>query len=46
MNEENVPNVTNHEYLLTPFSIAHTILSFTFKDQQERGPGYWKMQAY
>ena len=33
VNEENVPNVTNHKYLLTPFSMAHTMLSFTFKAQ-------------
>ena len=31
VNEENVPNVTNHKYLLTPFSMAHKILSLLLK---------------
>ena len=36
-NEENVPNISNHKYSLTPFNNTHKILSFTLKDQQERG---------
>ena len=45
VNEENVPNVSNHQYTLTPFNNAHKILSFTFKDQQERGRGDWKLNS-
>ena len=45
VNEENVPNITNHKYSLTPFNNAHKILSFTFKDQQERGSSYWKLNS-
>ena len=45
VNEENVPNVSNHQYTLTPFSNAHKIISFTFKDQQEKGRGYWKLNS-
>ena len=30
---ENVPNVSNHLYSLTPFNNAQKILSVTFKDR-------------
>ena len=33
VNEEGVPNISIHEYSLTPFNNAHKILSFTLKDQ-------------
>ena len=29
----------------TPFNNAHKIISFTVKDQQERGRGYWKLNS-
>ena len=45
VNEENVPNITNHKYSLTPFNNAHKILLFTFKDQQERDSSYWKLNS-
>ena len=25
--------------------MAHKMSSFTFKDQQDRGPGYWKLNV-
>ena len=45
VNEENVSNISNHKYSLTPFNNAHKILSFTLTDQQERGRGYWKLNS-
>ena len=45
VNEENVPNICHHKYSLTPFNNAHKVLSFTFKDQQERGSSYWKLNS-
>ena len=45
VNEENVPNISNHKYLLTPFNNAHEILYFTFTDQQDRGRSYWKRNS-
>ena len=45
VNEENVPNICNHKYLLTPFNNAHKVLSFTFMDQQEQGRSYWKLNS-
>ena len=30
---------------MTPFNNAHKILSFTVKDQQERGRSYWKLNS-
>ena len=45
VNEENVPNIADHKYLLTPFNNAHKILSVTFKDQQKRGNSYWKFNS-
>ena len=45
VNEETVPHVCNHKYSLTPFNNARRILSFTVKDQQGRGRGYWKLNS-
>ena len=45
VNEENVPNICNHKYSLTPFSNAHKFFSFNFKDQQELGSSYWKLNS-
>ena len=45
VNEKNVPNVSHHQSTLTPFNNAHKILSFTVKDQQESGMGYWKLKS-
>ena len=43
--EENVSHMSNHKYSLTPFPIAHKILSFVIHDQQTRGRGYWKLYS-
>ena len=45
VNEENVPNICHHKYSLTPFNNAHKVLSFAFKDQQEQGSSYWKLNS-
>ena len=45
VNDENVPNISEHKYTLTPFNLAHKILSLTVTDQQERGRGYWKLNS-
>ena len=45
VNDENVPNISEHKYTLTPFNLAHKILSLTITDQQERGRGYWKLNS-
>ena len=45
VNEENVPNISEHKYTVTPFNLAHKILTLTVTDQQERGRGYWKLNS-
>ena len=45
VNEETVPHVSNHKYLITPFPLTHKILSFVIHDQQTRGRGYWKLNS-
>ena len=45
VNDENVLNISEHKYTLTPFNLAHKILSLTVADQQERGRGYWKLNS-
>ena len=45
VNEENVPNICNHKYSLTPLNNAHKILLFKFKDQREDGSSYWKLNS-
>ena len=45
MNDEKCSNIFYYKHTLTPFTRAHRILSFTLKKQNQRGPGYWKMNT-
>ena len=45
VNDGNVTKISEHKYTLTPFNLAHKILSLTITDQQERGRGCWKLNS-
>ena len=45
VNEENVHHVVNYQYFPVPFNLAHKVVSFTIRDQQPRGPSYWKLNS-
>ena len=45
VNDENCNNVIFYKHIPTPFIKAHRIVSFTIKEQNERGSGYWKMNT-
>ena len=42
-NNENTHNIIHYKHTPTPFTQTHRIISFTIKEENERGPGYWKM---
>ena len=45
VNEEKCDNIFHYKHTSTPYIKAHKILSFTLKEQNKRGPGYWKMNT-
>ena len=45
LSEDNVKNIANLNYINTPFNSAHKIMTFDLKEQQDIGPGYWKMNS-
>ena len=38
-------SVSNIKYIYYPQANTHKLLSFTFQQSQEKGPGYWKMNT-
>ena len=38
-----VNNIIIYKHTQTPFTMAHKVVSFTLKEDVERGRGYWKM---
>ena len=45
VNDENTNKITYYKHTPTPFNLTHRIVSFTMKNINERGPGYWKMNT-
>ena len=45
VNDENCQNIVNYRHTPTPFVKTHRILSFNIMPENERGPGYWKMNT-
>ena len=45
ISEDNAKTVTNIKYINTPFNSAHKIMTFDLKEEQEIGPGYWKLNS-
>ena len=45
ISEDNIKDITNLKYINTPFNSAHKIMTFDLNDQQDIGPGYWKMNS-
>ena len=45
VSDDNIKNITNIKYINTPFNSAHKILTFDLTEQQEMGPGFWKMNS-
>ena len=38
-------NIISYKHTQTPFTKAHKVLSFTVKENVERGPSFWKMNT-
>ena len=38
-------SVANMKYTLTPFNLAHKIMTFNLQEGQQIGPGYWKLNS-
>ena len=45
VNDENTKNIIYYKHTPTPFTQTHRIISFTIKENNKRGPGYWKMNT-
>ena len=45
VNDENCNDVLSYKHIHTPFCKAHKIVTFTLKEENERGPGFWKMNT-
>lgn len=45
VNDENCNVILHYKHIPTKFLRAHRIVTFTIKKQNERGPGYWKMNT-
>ena len=45
VNDENCNNICNYKHIPTPFIKAHRIVTFIIRKENERGPGYWKMNT-
>ena len=45
INEENINNIVNYKHTPTPFNQTHRIVTFNYKKDIDRGPGYWKMNT-
>ena len=45
VNDENTSNIINYKHTPTPFTQTHRIVTFTMRSDNERGPGYWKMNT-
>ena len=45
VNDENCNDVLSYKHIPTPFCKAHRMVTFTLKEENERGPGFWKMNT-
>ena len=45
VNDDNIKTITNIKYVNTPFNSSHKLLTFELNEQQDIGPGYWKMNS-
>ena len=45
VNDEECQNIVHYKHTVTPFTMAHRMVSFTVKEDAVRGPGYWKMNS-
>ena len=43
--ENRISSIKNVRYVSTPFQTAHKMMTFDLQDDQEIGPGYWKMNS-
>ena len=44
-NEDNFSRIKKFRYITTPFQTAHKIMAFEMQNDQQRGPGTWKMNS-
>ena len=44
-NDEQCCNIMHYKHTHTPFIKAHRIVTFTIKQHNNRGPGFWKMNT-
>ena len=45
VNDENCDTMLHYKHTLTPWKKAHKVISFSIKENIERGPGFWKMNT-
>jgi exonuclease III len=45
VNDENSNSILHYKHTPTPWIKAHRIVTFTVKENIERGPGFWKMNT-
>ena len=45
VNDENCNELMHYRHIPTIFRKAHKLVSFTLKEECERGPGFWKMNT-
>ena len=45
VNEDNIGSVKRLRYINTPFPTAHKIMAFEWQNEQQIGPGSWKMNS-
>ena len=43
VNDENVNEIMSYKHVPSVFCKAHKVVSFSIKEQCDRGPGFWKM---
>ena len=45
VSEDQANMITNFKYIETIFQGSHKVMTFTYKELQEQGPGYWKFNS-
>ena len=45
VNEVSCQNILHYKHIPTPWTKAHRVVSFKIQENNERGPGFWKMNT-
>ena len=45
VSDMSVNNVVKYKHILSPFVKSHRIVTFSIRENVERGPGFWKMNT-